>query len=64
MTRAIALMQGVFKDQPVERAWLFGSYSRGEERADSDIDIMVQYEESATISLFRFPASQLCCRTY
>ncbi len=45
-------MQGVFKDQPVERAWLFGSYSRGEERADSDIDIMVQYEDTATISLF------------
>lgn len=30
-----------FKTQPIEKAWVFGSFSRGEERADSDIDIMV-----------------------
>ena len=30
-----------FKTQPVEKAWVFGSFSRGEERADSDIDIMI-----------------------
>ena len=30
-----------FKTQPVEKAWVFGSFSRGEERADSDIDILV-----------------------
>lgn len=30
-----------FKTQPVEKAWVFGSFSRGEERPDSDIDIMV-----------------------
>ena len=27
-----------FKTQPVLKAWLFGSYSRGEERPDSDVD--------------------------
>ena len=26
-----------FKTQPVLKAWLFGSYSRGEERPDSDV---------------------------
>lgn len=26
--------------QPVEKAWLFGSYARGEEKPDSDIDIL------------------------
>ena len=34
-------IQEYFKTQPIEKAWVFGSFSRGEERADSDIDIMV-----------------------
>ena len=32
------------KTQPVERAWVFGSFSRGEERSDSDIDLLVEYD--------------------
>ena len=40
-----------FKTQPVLKAWLFGSYSRGEERPDSDVDILVRYDENARISL-------------
>ena len=32
----------VLATEPVKRAWLFGSYSRGEETAGSDIDILVQ----------------------
>ena len=32
-----------FSTQPVERAWVFGSYARGEETPESDIDIMVSY---------------------
>lgn len=42
-----------FKDQPIIRAWLFGSYSRGEEMADSDIDILVDYDRSARLSLLK-----------
>lgn len=30
-----------FKTQPVEKAWVFGSFSRGEERVDSDVDIPI-----------------------
>ena len=30
-----------FKTQPVEKAWVFGSFSRGEERADCDVDILI-----------------------
>ena len=37
--------------QPIKKAWLFGSYSRGEERADSDIDILVEYNDPDSISL-------------
>ena len=29
-----------FKTQPVLKAWLFGSYARGEQTPDSDIDIL------------------------
>lgn len=32
------------RTQPVLRAWIFGSFSRGEERKDSDIDILVEYD--------------------
>ncbi len=40
--------------QPILRAWLFGSYSRGEETPDSDIDIMVDYDYSnGLVSLFK-----------
>lgn len=41
------------KSQPILRAWLFGSCSRGEENSDSDIDIMVDYDNSnGVVSLF------------
>lgn len=29
-----------FKTQPVLKAWLFGSFARGEERPNSDVDIL------------------------
>ena len=40
-----------FKTQPVVRAWLFGSFARGEETPESDVDILVEYDDSARISL-------------
>ncbi|MBP3775665.1 MAG: nucleotidyltransferase domain-containing protein [Prevotella sp.] len=30
-----------FKTQPIDKAWVFGSFSRGEERPESDVDILV-----------------------
>lgn len=48
----IPLIQSYLSQQPVEKAWLFGSCSRGEERADSDIDILVRYKEGERITLF------------
>ncbi len=42
------------KTKPILRAWLFGSYSRGEETPDSDVDILVDYDESnGIVSLFK-----------
>ena len=48
MTRKIA---DYFKTQPVVKAWLFGSFARGEETPTSDIDILVEYDKDAKISL-------------
>jgi len=43
-----------FPTYPVEKAWVFGSYSRGEETRKSDIDIMVRFDKNARISLFDY----------
>ena len=48
MTQAIA---EYFKTQPVVKAWLFGSFARGEETPQSDVDILVEYDKDARISL-------------
>lgn len=40
-----------FRNQPVEKAWIFGSYSRGEEREDSDVDILVTFKKDERIGL-------------
>ena len=45
-------IQKCLSNYPVERAWLFGSYSRGEEKDESDIDILVKYDSNVAISLF------------
>ena len=49
--QTIAQIQAFFANQPVKKAWLFGSYSRGEEKPASDVDIMVEYEASEELSL-------------
>ena len=33
-----------FQNQPVLRAWIFGSFARSEETPLSDVDILVEYE--------------------
>ena len=40
-----------FKTQPVVRAWLFGSFARGEETPLSDVDILVVLDRSQPIGL-------------
>ena len=50
----IALMAKVQKylsTIPVERAWIFGSFARGEETAESDLDILVDYQNGSGLSL-------------
>ena len=47
-------IQNFFQKEPVKRAWLFGSFSRMEERPDSDIDILVDLDHSAPIGLLQY----------
>ena len=48
----IQQMAEYFKTQPVLKVWLFGSYSRGEERPDSDVDLLIVPDKSQHFSLF------------
>lgn len=43
-----------FKTQPVQRAWLFGSFARGEQRPWSDVDILVEFDKEKPIGLLKF----------
>lgn len=49
----IPSIQSCLELHPIKKAWLFGSCSRGEEREDSDVDILVQYEDSDSMSLMK-----------
>ena len=42
------LSQWSAKKPLVQRAWIFGSRARGEERSDSDIDIAIELDLTAT----------------
>lgn len=48
-----------FSSQPVIKAWLFGSYARGEEREDSDVDIMITLDKDAHVGLFKLSGMRL-----
>lgn len=50
----IQIIANYFKTQPVLKAWLFGSFARGEETEKSDIDIIVSLDYSQRIGLKYF----------
>ena len=51
MTKTIA---DYFATQPVTKVWLFGSYARGEQREDSDVDLLVVLDHSKPIGMKYF----------
>ncbi len=42
--KQLDLIRHYFVDKPVLKAYLFGSYARGEADADSDIDLLVELD--------------------
>ncbi len=47
--KKIALIKDYFKDKPVLKAYLFGSFARGDANAKSDYDILVELDYSKRI---------------
>ena len=47
----INIIKEYFKTKPVEKAWIFGSFSRGEERPESDVDILISLTSDAHMGL-------------
>lgn len=46
------VVQEYFKDKPVERVYLFGSYARGEADENSDIDLLFTLKKKCRIGYF------------
>ena len=53
------LIADYFKTQPIQKAWLFGSFARGEETPLSDVDLLVQFDDNARVSLLKH-AAMIC----
>ncbi|AEF95421.1 DNA polymerase beta domain protein region [Desulfotomaculum nigrificans CO-1-SRB] len=43
----------ILKNYGVNRAYLFGSFARGEQTEDSDIDLLVEYAPGVSKSIFK-----------
>ena len=55
----IPKLAAYFATQPVEKAWLFGSFARGEETPESDVDVLVTFDDKANVSLFKHISMQI-----
>lgn len=51
MRQVIDILREYFATKPVDKVWIFGSFSRGEERPDSDVDILIAITPGAKFSL-------------
>lgn len=50
----IRRVRDYLETQPVLKAWVFGSYSRGEQTPSSDVDIIVVFDDKANVSLLGY----------
>lgn len=48
----LSKLNNYFESKPIIKAWIFGSYARGEQTSESDIDILVKYEKGFRPGLF------------
>lgn len=52
----IPRLQAYFKDKPVLRAYVFGSFARGEQTEESDLDILVDLDYPVGMRFFDMTA--------
>lgn len=50
-TKIINTLCEFFRTKPVDKVWVFGSFSRGEETVQSDVDIIISITPGAKFSL-------------
>lgn len=60
-------LQNYFSRTPVAKAWVFGSFARGEETEESDLDLLVDYLPESKVSLLdiirqRLDLEKICGR--
>jgi len=48
-TRLAQLKPQLEQEYPISELGIFGSYARGEQQADSDLDILVAFEQPVTL---------------
>jgi len=48
--------ESALRDRGVRHAALFGSSARGDQRADSDVDIMIEIDPAARIGIYEYVA--------
>jgi len=53
MSINLDILRTFFSKEPVDKAWLFGSFARGEETPASDVDIMVVFRKDAKVGLLK-----------
>jgi predicted nucleotidyltransferase len=53
-TTLINKISNYFANQPIDKAWIFGSYSRMEQKKKSDLDILVNFSKDTKVTLFKY----------
>ena len=53
-TFPIDAIRNYLSTAPIDKAWLFGSFARGEQTEQSDIDLLVQFTKGIRIGLRYF----------
>ena len=54
------IVQDYFNDKPVNKVYLFGSYARGDAKEESDVDLIVEIDDTKKrMSLYGFIELQI-----
>lgn len=61
LTTLKTILSEYFKTKPVLKAWVFGSFSRGEENENSDVDILVDLDHSKKVGIEFFGMFEELC---
>lgn len=59
----VSALQSYMSRTAILRAWLYGSFARGEERDDSDVDILIEIDPRAQVSLLTLSRYSLDMKT-